>query len=97
MPINVVSGSTVGFTVAFFSTASGQAVTVVPSSATLTITYPFSSNSIQTTQTAIGMTLSGSYFTAVWGSAVAALGITSYSVSAPGQSSPTTGQLRIIS
>jgi hypothetical protein len=97
MPINVVSGSTVGFTVAFFSTASGQAVTVVPSSATLTITYPLSSNAIVTTSTIIGMTLSGSYYTATWGSAVAALGITSYSVTAPGQASATTGSLRVIS
>ena len=97
MPINVVSGSTVGFTVAFFSTASGAAVTVVPSSATLTLTYPPSSNSIASVTTTIGMVLSGSYFTATWGSAVAALGMTSYSVSAPGQASPTTGLLRIIS
>lgn len=97
MPINVVAGSTVGFTVAFFSTASGSAVTVVPSSATITITYPLSSNSNTTTSTIIGMVLSGSYFTATWGSAVAGLGITSYSVSAPGQATATTGSLRIIS
>jgi acetyl-CoA carboxylase alpha subunit len=97
MPINVVTGSTVGFTVAFFSTTSGQAVTVVPSSATLTITYPPSSNSIATVSVVIGMALSGSYFTATWGSAVAALGMTNYSVTAPGQASPTSGSLRIIS
>jgi hypothetical protein len=95
MPINVVTGSTVGFTVVFFSTTTGQSVMTVPSSATLTLTYPLSSNSITTASCAIGMTPSGSFFTATWGSAVAALGITNYSVSAPGQATPTTGQLRI--
>ena len=95
MPINVQTGSTVGFSVVFFSTASGQAVTTIPSSATLTITYPLSSNSIATGTATISMTPSGSFFTATWGSAVAALGITTYSVSAPGQAAATTGQLRI--
>jgi hypothetical protein len=97
MPINVVTGSTVGFTVVFFSTASGQSVMTVPSSATLTVTYPLSSNSIVTGTASIGMTPSGSFFTATWGSGVAALGITNYSVSAPGQATATTGSLRIIS
>jgi hypothetical protein len=95
MPINVVTGSTVGFTVVFFSTATGQSIMTVPSSATLTVTYPLSSNSIATGTATIGMTPSGSFFTANWGSGVAALGITSYSISAPGHASPTTGQLRI--
>jgi hypothetical protein len=97
MPINVVTGSTVGFTVVFFSTTSGQSVMTVPSSATLTITYPLSSNSIATGTATISMSPSGSFFTATWGSGVAALGITSYSVSAPGQVTATTGSLRITS
>lgn len=94
MPINITTGSTIEFTVVFFSSAN---VTTVPSSATLTIVYPPSSNGLTTVSCAIGMTPSGQYFTATWGSAVAALGIANYSVAAPGQASPTTGQLRVIS
>lgn len=95
MPINVRTGSTIGFTVEFFSTASGQTVLTIPTSATLTITYPLSSNSITTTSCSIGMSPSGSFFVATWGSGVAALGLSSYSVSAPGQVTPTSGTLRI--
>ena len=94
MPINVTTGSTVQFTVEFFDSTN---VLTVPTSATLTVTYPLSSNSIVTATATIGMTPSGSFFTATWGSAVAALGITNYSVSAPGQASATTGSLRVIS
>ena len=94
MPINVTTGSTVQFTVEFFDSTN---VLTVPTSATLTVTYPLSSNSIVTTTATISMSPSGSFFTATWGSAVAALGITTYSVSAPGQASATTGSLRVIS
>lgn len=92
MPINVTYGSTVQFTVEFFD--SNQILTV-PTSATITITYPPSSNSLTTVSCAIGMAASGSFFTANWGTTVAALGLSSYSVSAPGQATPTTGTLRI--
>ena len=94
MPINVTTGSTVQFTVEFFDSTN---VLTVPTSATLTVTYPLSSNSIVTTTATISMSPSGSFFTATWGSAVAALGITTYSISAPGQASATTGTLRLIS
>lgn len=94
MPINVTHGSTVQFTVEFFD--SNQVLTV-PTSATITITYPPSSNSLTTVSCAIGMSAAGSFFTANWGTTVAALGLSSYSVSAPGQATPTTGTLRIMS
>ena len=94
MPINVTTGSTIQFTVEFFDSTN---VLTVPSSATLTITYPPSSNSLTTVSCAIGMTPSGSFFTATWGSGVAALGLSSYSVAAPGQATPTTGTLRVLS
>lgn len=94
MPINATLGSTIGFSVVFFDTTG--AVTV-PSSATLTVTYPPSSNSLTTLSCAIGMSPSGSFFTATWGSGVAALGISTVSVNAPGQASPTTGTLRLVS
>ena len=94
MPINATLGSTIGFSVVFFDTTG--AVTV-PSSATLTVTYPPSSNSLTTASCAIGMSPSGSFFTATWGSGVAALGISTVSVNAPGQASPTTQTLRLVS
>lgn len=94
MPINVTIGSTVKFTVEFFD--SNQILTV-PTSATLTITYPISSDSLTIVSCAISMTPAGSFFTATWGSGAAALGLSSYSVSAPGQIAPTTGTLRILS
>lgn len=92
MPVNVTQGSTVEFTVEFFD--SNQILTV-PTSATMTVTYPPSSNNIAIATAVIGMTPSGSFFTATWGSGVAALGLSSYSVSAPGQATPTTGTLRV--
>lgn len=94
MPINVTTGSTVEFTVEFFDSAQ---ILTVPTSATLTVTYPLSSNSITTVSCSIAMTPNGSFFTATWGSGVAALGLSSYSVAAPGQLTPTTGTLRVIS
>lgn len=93
MPINVTTGSTVEFTVEFFDSNN---VLTVPTSATLTVTYPPSSNSITTISVSIAMSAAGSFFTATWGSGVAALGLSSYSVAAPGQATPTTGTLRLI-
>lgn len=94
MPINVTSGSTVTFTVEFFDSSNNL---TVPSSATMSISYPPSSNSIATVTTVISMTPAGNFFTATWGTAVASLGLANYSVAAPGQTSPTTGVLRLIS
>lgn len=94
MPINVRTGSTVEFTVEFFDSAN---VLTVPTSATLTVTYPPVANSITLVSCTIGMTPNGWFFTATWGSGVAALGLSSYSVAAPGQVSPTAGTLRVIS
>lgn len=94
MPFNVASGSTVVFTVVFFD-ANG-AVTV-PTSATVTVTYPLSSNPLTTASCSIGMTASGDFFTATWGSGVAALGMSSATASAPGIASADPQSLRIIS
>ena len=94
MPFNVTSGSTVVFTVVFFD-ASG-AITV-PTSATITVTYPLSSNPLTTTSCAIDMTQSGDFFTATWGTGVAALGKSSATASAPGITSADPQTLRIIS
>jgi hypothetical protein len=92
MPFNITTGSTVEFTVEFFSSAN---ILTVPTSATLTVTYPFSSNSLATGTATIAMTPSGNFFTATWGSGVAALGLTTFSITGAGQASATTGTLRI--
>lgn len=97
MPINATLGSTLQFTVVFFDSAN---VITVPSSATLTVTYPLSSNSLTTTSCAIGMTAVGDFFTCTWGSGVAAPGLSSYAVTGAGQSgvlSGTTGTVKLIS
>jgi hypothetical protein len=82
MPINKPLGQTITFTATFFD---ANNVTVVPSSATLTITYPTAANNLTVVSCSIGMTATGSFFTASWASSVAAAGQSSYSVSAPGQ------------
>jgi hypothetical protein len=93
MPFNVTVGSTVEFLVEFFDSNN---ILTVPTSATLTVTYPPSSNSITTVSCSVAMSAAGSFFTANWGSGVAALGLSSYSVAAPGQATPTTGTLRLM-
>lgn len=96
MTINKRLGDTIAFTALFQSSG----VLTVPSSATMTITYPPSSNSLTTSSCAIAMAASGNYFTATWASSVAAFGLSSYTASAPGLvagSSGSTGTLRLIS
>jgi hypothetical protein len=96
MAHNAPLGQSITFTAMFFDSA---AVLTVPSSATLTVTYPPSSNSLTTVSCDIAMTAVGDFFTATWASSVAALGLSSYAASAPGLvsgSSGSTGTLRII-
>lgn len=90
----ITSGSTVEFAVRFYDANGGE---TSPSSATLTMTYPLSSNSLTTASCTIGMSPAapGSIFLANWGSGVAAFGLTTFSITAPGQATPTTGALKI--
>lgn len=90
MPYNITLGSTVAFTVEFLD-SNGDLT--VPSSATLTMTYTTVAGA--TASSNITMTQSNSFFTATWGSGVAALGMANYSINAPGQTTPTTGSLRL--
>jgi hypothetical protein len=92
MPVNVTSGNSAEFVAQFFD-STGAATT--PSSATLTITYTAAAGS--TASTSLGMTLSGTTFTATWATSVAAIGAVNWSVNAPGQTAATTGSLRLIS
>lgn len=97
MPFNSPLGRTIVFTTVFYGT--DEAVTV-PTSATMTVTYPLSSNPLTAASCAIPMSAAGSFFTASWSSSVAALGLSSFSVSAPGQvtAAPgSAGTLRLIS
>lgn len=92
MPFNLTLGST-GFITANFTDVNGNLV--VPSSATMTITYSPSSNSLASVSTTIAMTQSGSFFTGTWATAVAAAGLATISVTAPGQSSALSATLRL--
>lgn len=82
MVYNLRSGQMYRFTAVFFD--ADDAVTV-PSSATLTITYPDASNPLTLASCAIAMTAAGDFFIATWASSVAALGLSSASATAPGQ------------
>jgi hypothetical protein len=82
MPISAPQGRSIVFTAVFFDTSD---VVTVPSSATMTVTYPPSSNNITTVSCTIGMTAIGNQFTTTWASSVAAIGLSSYSATAPGQ------------
>jgi hypothetical protein len=97
MPFSARLGRSIVFTAVFYDPAE---VVTVPSSATMTVTYPLSSNSLTTVSCAIDMAAAGNFFTATWASSVAALGLSSFSITAPGQV-PTapgaTGTLRLIS
>lgn len=82
MPYSIPSGRQVIFTAVFFDT--DEAITV-PSSATLTVTYPLAADSTTLTSCSIAMTAAGDFFTASWSSSVAALGLSSFAAAAPGQ------------
>lgn len=97
MPHNAPQGQSITFTAMFFD---ASAVLTVPTSATLTVTYPMVSSPLTLTSCSIAMTAAGDFFTATWASSVAALGLSSYAASAPGLvsgSSGSTGTLRLIS
>lgn len=92
MTTNITQGNSAQFVVEFFDQTTGNIT--VPSSATLSIVYTAIAGS--TASTTLAMTLSGSAFTATWGTSVAAYGLANWSVTAPGQTVSTTGQLRLL-
>lgn len=93
MPYNIQQGDTVEFTVEFLDNSGNL---TVPTSGTLNIVYTDLAGS--TASSSIGMTPSGSFFTAQWASGVAALGWVDWSVTAPGSAvtPANSGRLRII-
>jgi hypothetical protein len=88
MPTNATIGSTLRFSTVFFDNT-GAYTTV--SSANVVITYPLSSASLTLTSCTIGMTQSGQVWTATWGSGVAAAGLSSWTITAGGNATPSSG------
>lgn len=93
MPFNVPSGRQVQIALTFFS--SGQIT--VPTSATVIVTYPPSSNSLVLVSCSLPMSATGSYFVTTWASSVAALGLSSATGVAPGIASADPQTFRITS
>lgn len=93
MPTNITQGNTARFVVEFFDSDGALAV---PSSGTLTISY-IDRAALTSTSTSIALTQTNSFFLGTWSSTGAALGIATWSVSAPGITSPAaTGEIRVI-
>jgi hypothetical protein len=89
MPNNATIGSTLGFSTVFFDSAGAYVTNLT--SATITITYPLSSNSLTLASCSIAMTASGGKWVAMWGTGVAAAGLSSWTVSAAGNAAPSSG------
>lgn len=92
MVFNVRRFSTAAFPVEFLD---ANGALTVPSSATLTITYTSTAGVLGST--VIGLAPVGFTFVGNWGAGNADLGLWSYSISAPGQVSPITGNIRVLS
>lgn len=93
MPTNITYPNTARFVVEFFD---DDGALTVPSSGTLTIDY-IDRVSLSATSTNIGLTQTNSFFVGIWSSTGAAIGLATWSVSAPGITAPAdTGQIRII-
>lgn len=90
MPFNVSRGDVVGFSIEFRDADDNI---TIPSSATLSITYPALTGG--TAVATVSLTR-GLVFTGTWDSSVSDLGIATVSVLGAGQASPTTTTLRLI-
>jgi hypothetical protein len=90
---NLLQGNTANFGVEFLDATGALAI---PASATITINYTSNASGNAAVAT-INMTLNQSFYTASWSSVPAALGIATYSVTAPGVPNPAnSGTIRII-
>jgi hypothetical protein len=91
-PVNITQGDSAEFVAEFFD--SNDAITV-PSGATLSITYTNTANASQTDT--VTLSAVNSFFTGVWSSTSAALGLAPWSVYATGFSTAAQmGVIRII-
>lgn len=92
-PVNISYPNTARFVVEFFDT---EGALTVPSSGTLTISYT-DRTTLSATSTSIGLTQANSFFLGTWSSTGAAIGLATWSVSAPGITSPAaSGTIRVI-
>ena len=92
-PVNITYGNAATF-VAEFTDDNGNIT--APSSATMTVAY---TNILNATQTdTVSMTATGSFFTGIWSSTSAALGLANWSLfSSTGSGAVQTGLIRVIS
>lgn len=91
-PVNIQQGNSAFFTAEFYD-SSGNITT--PIGATLAVTYLNTSNLSQTDT--VTMSVTGSYYTATWSSALASLGLADWTVTATGNSTTSQlGQIRVI-
>ena len=93
MPTNITQDNTARFVVEFFDSDGDLAV---PSSGTLTLSY-IDRATLTATSTDVSLTQTDSFFLGTWSSTGAQIGLVSWSVSAPGITSPAaTGTIRVI-
>jgi hypothetical protein len=91
-PVNIRQGNSAEFVAEFFD--SNNRITI-PSGATLSITYTNTGNASQTDTVTLGAV--NSFFTGVWSSSGASLGLANWSVFASGNSTAAqVGLIRII-
>lgn len=91
-PFNMQQGNSIEFVVEFLDTSG---VLTVPPSATMTVTYTNTSNASQTDTVTLASV--GSFFTGIWSSTSAALGLATWTATAlPSSVQAATGQLRVI-
>lgn len=92
-PVNISFPNTARFVVEFLD---ADGVLTVPSSGTLTVSYIDRSTLSNTTAT-VDLAQTNSFFLGTWSSSGAALGLATWSVTAPGITSPAaSGQIRVI-
>lgn len=91
-PINIEQGNTANFTVEFLD-SSGS--TTVPSAGSMTVAYVNTSNAAQTDS--VILTGNGSFFTGLWSSTSAALGLATWiALTTASTITQATGQIRVI-
>jgi hypothetical protein len=91
-PINIVQGNSAQFMVEFVDVNGNL---TVPSSGTVYVSYTTTANTAETDTVALA--LNNSFFTGIWSSALATLGLATWQVFAAGSTVvQQTGQLRII-
>jgi len=90
-PFNIEQGNTANFVVEFFDV---NGLLSVPSTPGMTVTYTNTSYATQTD--VVSLSLNGAFFTGTWSSTSAALGIATWSTTAPSSVQVATGQIRVI-